>query len=130
MSKSLGNFFTIKEVLEKYDSEVLRFFLLSAHYRSPLDFSDQSMTEAEAGLERIYKSLAGIDELMAEASPAEAPTETRDALQELADKAGSFRQRFREALDDDFNTALALGNVFDLVRSANRLLAEKSHNRQ
>ena len=128
MSKSLGNFFTIKEVLEKYDSEVLRFFLLSAHYRSPLDFSDQSMTEAEAGLERIYKSLAGIDEFMAEASSAEASAETSEALQDLAEKAGSFRQRFREAMDDDFNTALALGNVFDLVRSANRLLAEKSAN--
>ncbi|MFZ3209829.1 MAG: cysteine--tRNA ligase [Geobacteraceae bacterium] len=128
MSKSLGNFFTIKEVLEKYDSEVLRFFLLSAHYRSPLDFSDQSMTEAEAGLERIYKSLAGIDELMAEASPTEAPAETSETLQELAEKTGSFRQRFREAMDDDFNTALALGNVFDLVRSANRLLADKSAN--
>src|SRR5512136_3124072 len=65
MSKSLGNFFTIREVLEKYDREVLRFFLLSAHYRSPLDFSDQNLTEAEAGMERIYGALAGIDELLA-----------------------------------------------------------------
>ena len=67
MSKSLGNFFTIREVLEKYDSEVLRFFLLSAHYRSPLDFSDQNLNEAESGMERIYTTLAGIDEVLAKA---------------------------------------------------------------
>ncbi|HEY6874714.1 MAG TPA: cysteine--tRNA ligase [Geobacteraceae bacterium] len=120
MSKSLGNFFTIKEVLEKYDSEVLRFFLLSAHYRSPLDFSDQNLTEAESGMERIYKALAAIDEAPAGGEPATAA----EAEQELAGKVASFAARFREAMDDDFNTALALGNVFDLVRSVNRFVAE------
>src|SRR5512138_660041 len=65
MSKSLGNFFTIKEVLKQYDSEILRFFLLSAHYRSPIDFSDQNLAEAAAGLERIYKALAGVDDYLA-----------------------------------------------------------------
>jgi cysteinyl-tRNA synthetase len=126
MSKSLGNFFTIKEVLEKYDSELLRFFLLSAHYRSPLDFSDQNLTEAEAGMERIYKSLAGIDEYLASggAEPATAAASPGGAELELQEKAGTFMDRFREALDDDFNTALAIGNLFDLVRSINRVLAE------
>jgi cysteinyl-tRNA synthetase len=125
MSKSLGNFFTIKEVLDKYDSEVLRFFLLSAHYRSPLDFSDQNLTEAEAGMERIYKALAGIDEALSGEAPAGGVSAaSADAVQELAEKAASFVERFREAMDDDFNTALALGNVFDLVRSVNRVLAE------
>ncbi|HEX9006699.1 MAG TPA: cysteine--tRNA ligase, partial [Bacteroidota bacterium] len=119
MSKSLGNFFTIKEVLDKYDSEVLRFFLLSAHYRSPLDFSDQNLAEAEAGMERVYKALAGIEEVLAGAGTADG-----DADGELAEKVASFADRFREAMDDDFNTALALGNVFDLVRSVNRVIAD------
>jgi cysteinyl-tRNA synthetase len=126
MSKSLGNFFTIKEVLEKYDSELLRFFLLSAHYRSPLDFSDQNLTEAEAGIERIYKGLAGIDAYLAEGGGAlaAAAAPLGGAELELQEKAGTFMNRFREALDDDFNTALAIGNLFDLVRSINRVLAE------
>ena len=126
MSKSLGNFFTIKEVLEKYDSELLRFFLLSAHYRSPLDFSDQNLTEAEAGMERIYKALAGIDAYLAEGGGAlaTAAASLGGAELELREKAGTFLGRFREALDDDFNTALAIGNLFDLVRSVNRVLAE------
>jgi cysteinyl-tRNA synthetase len=129
MSKSLGNFFTIKEVLEKYDSEVLRFFLLSAHYRSPLDFSDQHLTEAETGLERIYSALAGIGEFLA--AGGEEPGEVGasdllpDAQRELQEKAASLPQRFKEAMDDDFNTALALGNIFELVRCINRVLAEE-----
>ncbi|WP_224983738.1 cysteine--tRNA ligase [Geomonas agri] len=118
MSKSLGNFFTIKEVLERYDAEVLRFFLLSAHYRSPIDFSDQNLKEAELGLERIYKALTGIDERLA-AGTDHAPTEESAELEE---KCGSIANRFSEAMDDDFNTAMALGHLFDLVRNINRAL--------
>jgi len=118
MSKSLGNFFTIKEVLERYDAEVLRFFLLSAHYRSPIDFSDQNLKDAELGLERIYKALAGMDERTA-AAVDQAPTEESAELEE---KCQTIASRFREAMDDDFNTALALGHLFDLVRSINKAL--------
>ncbi|MBJ6801247.1 cysteine--tRNA ligase [Geomonas propionica] len=118
MSKSLGNFFTIKEVLERYDAEVLRFFLLSAHYRSPIDFSDQNLKESALGLERIYKALAGIDERLAAGT--DHPSTEESA--ELNEKCGSIATRFREAMDDDFNTAMALGHVFDLVRSVNRAL--------
>jgi len=129
MSKSLGNFFTIKEVLDKYDSEVLRFFLLSAHYRSPLDFSDQHLTEAETGLERIYSAMAGIDALLAaggaEPGAVAAPDLLIDAERELLEKSDSLPQRFKEAMDDDFNTALTLGNIFDLVRCINRVIAEE-----
>ena len=64
MSKSLGNFFTIREVLKKYDPETLRFFILSAHYRSPIDFSDQNLDEAQSGLERIYTCLAALDDIL------------------------------------------------------------------
>ncbi len=129
MSKSLGNFFTIREVLEKYDKEVLRFFLLSAHYRSPLDFSDQNLTEAEAGMERIYGALAGIDELLATGGEGRGgnidAAGLTDAERELQEKSGSLLERFKEAMDDDFNTAQALGHLFDLVRAVNRALAEE-----
>jgi cysteinyl-tRNA synthetase len=125
MSKSLGNFFTIKEVLEKYDSEVLRFFLISAHYRSPIDFSDQNMNEAVTGLERIYSTLAAIDTAIAGATfplpPADMNAEERD----LFEKINSLNERFQEAMDDDFNTALVIGHVFDLVRAVNRVMADE-----
>ncbi len=133
MSKSLGNFFTIRDVLKKYDSEVLRFFLLSAHYRSPLDFSDQNLTEAESGMERIYKALAGSAEVTGSrdvVSTADLdPLSLTEAEQELRVRSASFPERFREAMDDDFNTALAIGHVFDLVRIVNRVLAESDRGR-
>jgi cysteinyl-tRNA synthetase len=128
MSKSLGNFFTIREVLEKYDSEVLRFFLLSAHYRSPLDFSDQNLNEAESGMERIYSSMAAIDDLLANVDGrTDAVDDTsllNNAELELNEKCESIRKRFEDAMDDDFNTALAIANIFDMVRSVNRTIAE------
>jgi cysteinyl-tRNA synthetase len=124
MSKSLGNFFTIKEVLERYDAEVLRFFLLSAHYRSPIDFCDQNLTEAEAGLERIYKGMAEIDRVLAGGK--EVGGDQSDSGSELEEKVMGLRARFREAMDDDFNTALAIAGVFDLTRAVNRVAAEDS----
>ena len=128
MSKSLGNFFTIREVLERYDSEVLRFFLISAHYRSPLDFSDQNLTEAESGMERIYSALAGIDAALANGKGAPGakvnPDLLNDAERELLDKSDTLPVRFTDAMDDDFNTAQAIGHIFDLVRCINRALDE------
>jgi len=121
MSKSLGNFFTIKEVLDRYDAEVLRFFLISAHYRSPIDFSDQNLREAEAGLERIYSALAAAEKEGKEGAVGGEPSEVE---QELKDKSEALQDRFREAMDDDFNTAQGVGIVFDLVRAMNRVLAE------
>ncbi len=121
MSKSLGNFFTIREVLELFDPEVLRFFILQAHYRSPLDYSDQNLREAQSGLTRIYEALAALDQALA------GPTgngSTAPSLAELQDKAQQLLPRFQEAMDDDFNTAQALGTIFDLVRTLNRYLAE------
>ena len=128
MSKSLGNFFTIREILERYDSEVLRFFLLSAHYRSPIDFSDQNLADAEAGLSRIYSALAAMDDALANSSPdrAAAPTLLCAAGLELQEKLAKLHDRFCEAMDDDFNTALAIANIFDLIRVLNRVLADKA----
>ncbi len=129
MSKSLGNFFTIREVLEKYDPETLRFFILSAHYRSPIDFSDQNLDEAQSGLERLYSCLAAIDKILVDTpTPAELPT--RESLTvagtELREKLEQLHKRFIEAMDDDFNTAQALGLLFETVRATNRFMSETS----
>ncbi len=127
MSKSLGNFFTIREVLKKYDSETLRLFILSAHYRSPIDFSDQNLEEAQSGLERIYSCLSALDDILngqslsAEIAVIENPSQVGLELQEKIDQC---LPRFVEAMDDDFNSALALGVLFEMVRAANRFLAE------
>jgi cysteinyl-tRNA synthetase len=128
MSKSLGNFFTIREILERYDSEVLRFFLLSAHYRSPIDFSDQNLADAEAGLGRIYSALAAMDEAVAgnAVTIAAHSAALGDAALELQEKLAKLHDGFCEAMNDDFNTALAIANVFELVRSLNRVLADKT----
>lgn len=127
MSKSLGNFFTIREVLKVYDPETLRFFILSAHYRSPIDYSDQNLDEAQSGLERIYSCLAAVDSVL-KGHPSSAEVAVVESLsqvaQELQEKVDQFLPRFAEAMDDDFNSALALGVLFETVRATNRFLAE------
>jgi len=125
MSKSLGNFFTIRQVLEKFDPETLRFFILSSHYRSPIDFSDQNMDDARAGLERIYSCLAALDEMLLETAETVAGPLT-EAGMELQERLENLIPRFVEAMDDDFNTAQALGMLFDAVRAGNRFLAESN----
>ncbi|OON63411.1 cysteine--tRNA ligase [Massilia sp. KIM] len=105
MSKSLGNFFTIRDVLKKYDAEVVRFFILRAHYRSPLNYSDVHIDDAKGALTRLYTALADV-ELGAD-TPAVDWDETR-------------ARRFREAMDDDFNTPLAVAELFDLAGEVNR----------
>lgn len=112
MSKSLGNFLTIKDALTKTTPEVLRYVLLSTHYRMPLDFSMQKVEEAEKGLTRIYETLARVDAVVGLSYQTNQP---RTANSEL-DK------RFREAMDDDCNTARALGVVFESIRELNRSL--------
>jgi len=127
MSKSLGNFFTIRDILEKYDPEVVRFFILSAHYRSPIDFSDQNLEEARAGLSRFYEALKAADEILAaHPVPGKAPCPAiKDEEREVYDRVELLEEKFAEAMDDDFNTALALGHLFDAVRGLNRLIGEK-----
>ena len=126
MSKSLGNFFTIREVLKEFDAETVRFFILSAHYRSPIDFSDQNLIEARTGLERIYACLAAMDDAI-QLNPTALLEPSVELLPlagaELLEKSGQLLTRFKDAMDDDFNSALALGVVFELVRSANRFMA-------
>jgi cysteinyl-tRNA synthetase len=115
MSKSLGNFLTIREMLEKYPAEVLRLFVFSAQYRTPLDFTDQAMQDAESGLDRLYSCLATVAGL---------PTiSTGDSTIGKKDrqKLEQFEDRFCKAMDNDFNTAQALGHIFDAVRAINKI---------
>ena len=123
MSKSLGNFFTIRQVLEQYQPEVLRLFLLSSHYRSPIDFSNESMAEAERSLERLYQTVDQVDERAGVlAQQGALPGGKDNAFLNLRDKIESLQARFRQEMDDDFNTAAALGRLFDLSRALNRYL--------
>ena len=115
MSKSLGNFFTVREISEKYDLQVLRFFMLNAHYRSPLNFSADLMEASKNGLERIVNAADNLKFLMGNAK-AEAIT---DAEAENFAKTEEFVAGFEKAMDDDFNTADAVAAIFDLVKYIN-----------
>ncbi|MBQ7247107.1 MAG: cysteine--tRNA ligase [Lachnospiraceae bacterium] len=115
MSKSLGNFFTVRDISEKYDLQVLRFFMLSAHYRSPLNFSDELMAAAKSGLERIVNCAGLVREKAAGAESA--------ASEELAAELKGYREKFEAAMDDDFNTADAIAALFELVKYANTRVA-------
>jgi cysteinyl-tRNA synthetase len=103
MSKSLGNFFTIRTVLEKYDAEVVRFFILRAHYRSPLNYSDQHLDDAKIALTRLYTALRGLDVIDAK-----------------VDWQHPYAVRFKQAMDDDFNTPEAMAVLFDLANEVNK----------
>ncbi|WP_297481429.1 cysteine--tRNA ligase [uncultured Photobacterium sp.] len=103
MSKSLGNFFTIRDVLNHYDPETVRYFLMSGHYRSQLNYSEDNLKQARSALERLYTSLRGLDTSVEAAGGEE------------------FVARFKEAMDDDFNTPEAYSTLFDMAREINRL---------
>lgn len=115
MSKSLGNFFTVRDIGEKYDLQVLRFFMLSAHYRTPLNFSAELMEAAKTGYERIVTSVSNLNYLI-EKAVSDTMTETEVPLQQEAE---GFAARFEEAMEDDFNTADAISVIFELVKFAN-----------
>lgn len=115
MSKSLGNFFTVREISEKYDLQVLRFFMLSAHYRSPLNFSAELMEASKKSLERIVTAADNLKHLIGTAS-GETMTESEQAHYEASEE---FVKKFDEAMDDDFNTADAIAAVFELVKYLN-----------
>jgi cysteinyl-tRNA synthetase len=110
MSKSLGNFFTIREVLEVHDPEVVRYLLVASHYRSPINYAPESLGEARKSLERFYTALEGMEALGGDAAPGMSN--------------GRFTERFTAAMDDDFNTPEALSVLFELVRELNRAKKE------
>ena len=121
MSKSLGNFFTVREVGEEYDLQVLRFFMLSAHYRSPLNFSRDLMTAAKNGLDRIVTCGTALKDYAASAS-GNATEEEKKLMEELQ----GFVNKFDAAMDDDFNTADGISAIFELVKFANTNVSETS----
>ncbi|MCD6292684.1 MAG: class I tRNA ligase family protein, partial [Deltaproteobacteria bacterium] len=116
MSKSLGNFLTIRELLEDCHPEILRFFVVANHYRSPIDFSQENMAVAAAGLERLYQSL---DRLLEKASASGAGESSLD------DRIEAWRQKFIAAMDDDFNSAAAVAVLFDISKEINRWLDDE-----
>ncbi|NWF75854.1 MAG: cysteine--tRNA ligase [Nitrospirae bacterium] len=128
MSKSLGNFFTIKEILNKFDPEVLRLFLLSTHYRSPIEFSDEQLREIETSLDRYYATVVRINDIL------EKDGYDREGLSTDVEKYSNFlykfRENFEEAMDDDFNTAFAIGCIFELIRELNRFLDSRPSGRE
>jgi cysteinyl-tRNA synthetase len=103
MSKSLGNFFTIRSVLERYDAETVRYFLLSSHYRSQLNYTQDNLDQAHAALERLYTALRDIE-----------PQQANDSVRD------SYWQRFQSAMDDDLNAPEAMSVLFDIARDINR----------
>jgi cysteinyl-tRNA synthetase len=117
MSKSLGNFFTIREVLEKFPAEALRLFIFSTHYRNPLDYSEAAMLDAVAGLNRMYTCLAEIEQL-----PATGNDQAASAISKAdRQKIETLAERFLKAMDNDFNSAQALGHLFEGVKILNKI---------
>ncbi|MGI6563282.1 MAG: cysteine--tRNA ligase [Clostridia bacterium] len=116
MSKSKGNFFTVRDIVKHFDYEVLRFFMLSAHYRSPINFSDELLQQAEKGLDRIYECLLNLKRIFKEGVTGGALSE------ELVENLKGYKEKFIEAMDDDLNTADAVSVLFEMVRYANGLI--------
>ena len=117
MSKSLGNFFLLRDILQQYSPQVIRFYLLATHYRSPLDFDDQKLQVAEKGLERLLTAFRLLEETKGKQKGADSlPSED---LQGFGEELSKIKQQFREAMNDDFNTALAIATLFDLARAIN-----------
>lgn len=123
MSKSLGNFFTIREVLKKYSPEVVRFFLISTHYRSPIDFSDDRLDEAAKALTRFYNMFKDVEIVVERTQKKTTTTQIsnglKSAIANLEKHVNVFQTGFEEAMDDDFNTAAAIGRLFEMIKAIN-----------
>lgn len=119
MSKSLNNFFTTREILDQFDSEVVRFFMLSAHYRTPINFSRDLMDAAKNGLDRLYNAQNQMNHLLSSARDGESDEEVLQALKD-------YKHKFTAVMDDDFNTADGIATIFEMVRYLNTQLNEKS----
>ncbi|MTV49502.1 cysteine--tRNA ligase [Heliobacillus mobilis] len=122
MSKSLGNFFTLRQILKKFSGDVVRFYLLSTHYRSPLDFDDTKLEAAQKGLQRLRTGRRLLEEALKDSARQSGNNRPAAQREKLADQWTKTKNDFREAMDDDFNTALALSLLFDLARETNAFL--------
>ncbi len=115
MSKSLNNFFTVREMLEKYDPEVLRFFMLSAHYRTPMNFSIELLDSAKSSIDRLYNAIGNLESLLEEVEKEQLEHKEKQYIKVLDE----FRNKYIEKMDDDFNTADGISIIFDLIRDIN-----------
>lgn len=115
MSKSLGNFFLLREVLEQFEGRVVRFFILSSHYRKPIDFSDNELIQSKAGLERIENAISRAKEILTSK-----PVENGSDLNELKETLEISKDKFVRCMDEDFNTAGGIGAIFELVKELNK----------
>ncbi len=115
MSKSLNNFFTAREILEKYDADVLRMFMLSGHYRTQINFSMELLDSTKAALDRLYNSINNLENLLDEVKNEELRAEELEYKNELQ----KYKEKYIEKMDDDFNTADAISVIFDLIRDVN-----------
>lgn len=122
MSKSKGNFFTVRDISKLYDLEIVRFFMLSTHYRNPINFSDEILNQSKAGLERLYNAKERLEFIISKLSD---DVENAEELK-LEEELNSFRQRFIEAMDDDLNTADAVSIIFELAKFMNSNVNENS----
>lgn len=122
MSKSLGNFFTVRDVAKEFDYEVIRFFMLSAHYRSPINFSKDLMESASSALERIYTCIDTLKFLKKTASGEDARPEEIPVLEAV----NGYKQKFIDAMDDDLNTADAISVIFEIVSEVNKNITSAS----
>ncbi len=117
MSKSSGNFFTLRDILKDYDGNMIRFFMLSSHYRKPIDFSDEELEMAKTAIERIENTILRAEEVLKET-----PTDITENLQEISEFLETSKKKFEDGMDDDFNTAIAIGTVFEMVKEINRFI--------
>lgn len=116
MSKSTGNFFLLREVLEKYPGNILRFFMIMSHYRKPIEFSEDELMMAKSSLERVENSIRRVEETVEKSGT------DNNGTEELIESINKSRNKFCEGMDDDFNTSLAIGAVFDMVKEINRYI--------
>lgn len=122
MSKSKGNFFTVRDIADKYDLEVVRFFMLSAHYRNPVNFSDEMLYQSRSGLERLYNTKEKLEFTLSNLKV----TDIKENEKSLSEELNSFREKFIAAMDDDINTADAISVIFELARFINTNVNEES----
>ena len=122
MSKSKGNFFTVRDIADKYDLEVVRFFMLSAHYRNPVNFSDEMLAQSKAGLERLYNTKEKLEFILSNLTLKDIKENEKELIKDL----NSFRDKFINAMDDDINTADAISSIFELARFINTNINEES----
>ena len=122
MSKSKGNFFTVRDIADKYDLEVVRFFMLSAHYRNPVNFSDEMLAQSKSGLERLYNTKEKLEFILSNLTLKDIKENEKELIKDL----NSFRDKFINAMDDDINTADAISSIFELARFINTNINEES----